>query len=99
MSEGKVYFISCSDPWAVKIGFTCKEPESRLRQLQTGCPSQLTLLGWYPAGRDEERRLHDMLEPFRLSGEWFAIAMELDQTGFSHSVARAFLHATSVGAA
>jgi hypothetical protein len=69
--DGNVYFIACSEPPSIKVGFTKNHPVSRLRQLQTGCPTRLDLLGWYPASILEEWELHAELAHLRLTGEWF----------------------------
>lgn len=68
-----MYLIACEAPLSVKIGFTRGDPRFRLRQLQTGCPSKLVLLGWFPGSVEEERELHIELSSHRLSGEWFAV--------------------------
>jgi len=71
--DGWIYFLGCKEPRAIKIGFTTKSPIKRLRQLQTGNPSPLILLGWYPGCQAQERDLHAQLRDFRLSGEWFRL--------------------------
>jgi hypothetical protein len=71
MSRGFVYFIACPEAGRVKIGYTGKSPESRLRNLQTGSPTQLKLMCWQPGTRQDEQHLHDLLSPFRIHGEWF----------------------------
>lgn len=75
MSEltGNVYLIACGEPLSVKVGYTKGDPRFRLRQLQTGCPTKLVLLGWFPGSIEEERALHADLAPHRLTGEWFAV--------------------------
>ncbi len=75
MSEltGNVYLIACSEPLSVKVGYTKGDPRFRLRQLQTGCPTKLVLLGWFPGDLEDEKSLHDDLAEHRLTGEWFAV--------------------------
>jgi Meiotically Up-regulated Gene 113 (MUG113) protein len=77
--DGWIYVIQCMEPKSVKIGFTTKHPKERLRQLQTGSPTELILMGWFPANQKQERALHDKLDEHRLTGEWFTTeAVETD---------------------
>jgi Meiotically up-regulated gene 113 len=71
--NGWIYFIGCREPLSIKIGFTAKDPLGRMKQLQTGNPSRLVMLGWFPGNQRLERQLHADMEEFRLSGEWFAL--------------------------
>ncbi|MDR7193267.1 GIY-YIG nuclease family protein [Luteimonas terrae] len=71
-----VYFIGehenqCSP---IKIG-VAKNIEVRKRNLQTGNPLELRLLGWIEAHNsfELERRLHQHFEATKVRGEWFAI--------------------------
>ena len=65
-----LYFIQSSNKGEIKIGRS-KNPEKRLRNLQTGNPNKLRIvaslegLGW------REKDLHDQLKKWRGSGEWF----------------------------
>jgi len=40
--------------------------------LQVGAPGRLALIWCGAGGRDEEREMHDLLEPAHLRGEWFS---------------------------
>jgi hypothetical protein len=73
-STGFVYFAAIGDPYIthVKIGFTSKNPVARLRNLQTGCPFKMRLLGFVFGNEGREIDLHDVLENYRCEGEWFA---------------------------
>lgn len=53
----------------IKIG-RALHPEARLRELQTGSPTELRLLGVIPGGAAIERLLHDTFGHARLRGEW-----------------------------
>jgi translation elongation factor EF-4 len=75
--SGFVYIIACAEPKSIKVGYTTRSPAARLKQLQTGCPSQLVLVGWYPAEKSEETELHRQLQKYRLSGEWFSLCEEI----------------------
>ncbi|WP_324695475.1 GIY-YIG nuclease family protein [Novosphingobium sp. RL4] len=73
MSEGHIYLLGTAEPLAVKIGFTKQDPRVRLKQLQTGNPMKLKLLGWFPGTQREERGLHESLAAYRIGGEWFRL--------------------------
>jgi len=71
--EHTVYAIS--DGRYVKIGVS-RDPYSRIREMQTGHPNQLTLR-WSTktdcrrAAYSLERRLHNRLRRHKVRGEWF----------------------------
>lgn len=73
MSEGSIYLLGSAEPLALKIGFTKQDPRDRLKQLQTGNPARLTLIGWYPGTLKEEQELHKTLAEYRIGGEWFRL--------------------------
>ena len=64
-----VYFIQ-SDDGRVKIGFA-RQPSQRLKELQTGSPRRLRLVGLALGGPATERHLHRLFSDFRIAGEWF----------------------------
>lgn len=68
-SDCCVYYVGTDD--VVKIGFS-KNPTARLRQLQSGFPMPLRLLGTEPGARALERARHKEFSDLRKSGEWFA---------------------------
>jgi len=63
----KTYFIQ-ADSGPVKIGISLC-PESRLRDMQVGCPHRLRLLATVPGDREAE--LHTRFASLRMNGEWF----------------------------
>lgn len=72
-----VYFIlaSSAKPRKMKIG-KAKDPEKRLRQLQTGCPYQLKLIGTIRCKSDRhaidiEKAAHELFSEYNHLGEWF----------------------------
>ena len=67
---GYVYFISEPNLERIKIGFSA-DPKSRLQQLQTGTPYELTMLGYVEGDFFHESHLHRHLSDFRVQGEWF----------------------------
>ena len=75
-ATGWVYFITCEELNAVKIGLTLGDPEQRLRTLQTGSVYKLELLGLIPCASSSEARrleqeLHYLFLPLRIRAEWF----------------------------
>lgn len=69
-ATGYVYFIQGLCGGAIKIGFS-KNPEVRLKELQTGYPDTLTILLMIPGTEATERAIHRKFEASRLKGEWF----------------------------
>lgn len=71
-----VYFIYqlSKGPNALKIGRSGNR-DARLKQLQTGNPNELLIVGWIEADDDAvlERSLHIQFADFRRMGEWFEI--------------------------
>ena len=67
-----VYAIREKDTGNIKLGIS-RDPESRLRQLQTGNSSELELVAFRKAENRfaDERALHADAEAYRLRGEWF----------------------------
>jgi hypothetical protein len=71
--SGFVYYIMEVDTGNVKIGVS-KNPESRLKQLQTGNSSRLELIKTeqYQDAHAEEKRLHFANSDKHIQGEWFS---------------------------
>lgn len=67
-----VYVIWVQRTSKIKMGIS-KNPESRLRDLQTASADKLMLLGKWPGSRNMERALHRELSQCRRSGEWFEV--------------------------
>ena len=65
---GFVYFIEAMANRHIKIGWA-NDPSRRLREFQTGSPTEYTLLGTIPGGL--ERKLHRGFHDFHAQGEWF----------------------------
>lgn len=76
-----IYAIACDDLKVVKLGIA-RNPKQRLRALQTANGSELRLVLTIPTFNPSEleKRIHDLLEPLHVRGEWFRIeALELLQ--------------------
>ena len=77
MEGTNIYFIGSLESRTVKIGKS-NNPEKRLAELQIGNPHKLVLYGVIDDVSSElERRLHRILDPFRLEGEWFKLTDEV----------------------
>lgn len=70
-SKSRVYFIQSEHGGPIKIG-TTENVAQRLRNLQTGSPTRLVVLGVLAGGQSVEQILHLDLAAHRLEGEWFA---------------------------
>jgi hypothetical protein len=73
--QGWTYFIQAKEGGLIKIGYTSKHPEIRLRDLQIGSPQELTILATIPG--NVETSLHRLFANWRQHGEWFQACPEL----------------------
>jgi hypothetical protein len=71
-----VYFVECDE--RIKIG-VARDPERRLRSLQTGNPSQLRILAVVAGDADLEQAIHAKFESTRIGGEWFCKTDQLNE--------------------
>lgn len=74
---GWVYVVGEANSNRYKIGWTTKEDGAmeRLKYLQTGNPSRLSLIGSFPVSSIRaERALHSYFEENKEIGEWFILA-------------------------
>lgn len=67
-----VYAIKNTDTGNIKLGIS-KNPEQRLKQLQTGCDGKLELMAYRKAdnGYRDELQLHHENNQYAIQGEWF----------------------------
>lgn len=70
-----VYFLKAG-PF-IKIGKATGSAESRISQLQTGCPFPISVMATVQGGCKEERRLHRRFKHLNSHGEWFHAVPEL----------------------
>ena len=71
MKNDYLYFIQSDFTGMIKIGRS-KDPQKRLKQLQTGNPNKLKLIAEFKGEGWKEKILHERLEKYRLEGEWFS---------------------------
>lgn len=71
--QGYVYFILNEKGDRVKIGFS-RDPQKRMRQLQTANAQRLTLLATIPGTKEDEKYLHARYRNYRGINEWFRMA-------------------------
>lgn len=72
-----IYFVEAVGTDLLKIGFTDRDVECRLKELQTGCPHKLRVLATYDGGVAEEAALHTVFSHLRTTGEWFRMDDEV----------------------
>lgn len=74
-----VYAIRESETGRIKLGIS-RDPESRLRQLQTGNSQELTLVAYRKAENryQDESVLHKLNSAAHVRGEWFNESASLD---------------------
>lgn len=83
-----IYFVQRSDG-RIKIGFTARTVESRMKSIATGAGS-LALLATIEGGRDVELALHERFADRRVDREWFGITPEdVSEVVASYRVRRA----------
>ena len=69
--EDYVYFIEDMEMGNIKIGRS-RNPAARFAKLQTGSPGKLKILGiLHDTKGDLEAKIHRILRPYWLRGEWF----------------------------
>lgn len=66
-----VYFAQVAGNGPIKIGFTRKCLEMKLRRLRWACPYPLVILATMDGTAPEEKRLHARFGAHRIHGEWF----------------------------
>jgi len=70
-----IYFISDGDH--VKIGFTKRNPEERLAELQTANPKSLRLIHVTHGNSEKVQGIYQKFKHLRLKGEWFKLNEEM----------------------
>ena len=66
-----LYIIQSDMSGNIKIGRS-KDPQKRLKQLQTGNPNKLKLIAFFEGEGWKEKIIHEKLRRYRLKGEWFS---------------------------
>jgi len=69
-----IYFIRAGN--FIKIGYAV-DPYSRLKQLQTGNPQKLELVGYVEGDYETEAHIHSLFADFRVKGEWFELNTDI----------------------
>ena len=67
-----LYFISCKDAGAVKIGVT-DNLKMRFINLQSSSPLELEIITHFMCPNFYEEKVHDLLTDCRIRGEWFVM--------------------------
>jgi hypothetical protein len=67
-----VYVLQCQQTRNIKIGYTARMVQDRLKELKTAASTPLELVKWYPGlTESHEQQLHATLGQYRVTGEWF----------------------------
>lgn len=69
--KDSLYIIQTNNCGMIKIGRS-KNPEIRLKQLQTGNHSKLKLIWVFEGLGHKEKYYHELLKQFKIKGEWFS---------------------------
>lgn len=89
-----IYVITCDETKSCKIGYS-KNPEKRLKHLQTGNPSKLHLTKVIPGEFEDEKQLHSKFKHLSKKGEWFELSNEIEEYFKFKSVNNDYLNITS----
>jgi len=68
---GWIYIIQQVGTNHYKIGYTKEEPTRRLKELKTGSPNGIKLIGKFRGTMNDEATLHDACSRCARHGEWF----------------------------
>lgn len=82
---GIIYAIQNTTSKNIKIGFTTKDINYRLKQLQTGNENKLQLLYSIDGSFKTESSIHKEFKDLRLEGEWFRFDERITEFFNSHS--------------
>ncbi|MFL0798786.1 MAG: GIY-YIG nuclease family protein [Cellvibrionaceae bacterium] len=66
-----IYFVQGDQTRRIKIGKTNNPMEDRLRNLQTGSPDKLSVIGMTFEPYANEELMHNDFQDLRVHGEWF----------------------------
>ncbi|MDY0268800.1 GIY-YIG nuclease family protein [Trichloromonas sp.] len=73
----KVYLLKMIDDNSpiYKIGYTKSTVNSRLKNLQTGCPNKIIIVDEYQSDYSKiiEKTLHNIYRHKKVNGEWFKL--------------------------
>lgn len=75
--SGFVYLVVSASGF-YKIGFTKNDPRRRVAMLRTGNAEELALVGAIAGTMEDEKELHRLLAPWRITREWFAPCKAID---------------------
>ena len=69
MGRDVVYAVRVQE--FIKIGFTGRGTDQRMKEMQTGNPYVLELIGCADGSMEAETAIHRLLKPYNVRGEWF----------------------------
>lgn len=71
-----IYIVRAQGTDLYKIGFTARQVEERLKEVQTGSPYPLKIIHTFDGSQDDEKRMHLEFKQFLIHGEWFKLNEE-----------------------
>lgn len=74
-----VYMVRVGDNGPVKIGWSARSPEKRVRSLQCGHHQHLRIIRTVDGPREAERWMHEFFRAQRLRGEWFKWSLQMTE--------------------
>lgn len=74
-----IYFIEAVGTGMVKIGFTHRSAETRIKAFATHTPFEIKLLATCPGTKCEEKTFHKMFSEKRVRGEWFLLDEDISE--------------------
>lgn len=72
-----IYFLQSDHDGPIKIGYSKRDINRRLRRIQATSPYQLSLLAITYGGLDDEAKLHKRFKKLNIHHEWFNPESEL----------------------
>lgn len=76
-TPGWIYVVRAAGTNRFKVGFTRRDPMSRMKELQAYSPLKLELFGAAWAKFSDEKRWHKEFAAFASHGEWYVIPEEV----------------------
>lgn len=74
-----IYFVQAFPSRAIKIGFTHRNLDQRITEIQKNSPDDLLVLGCMYGSRNDEKALHERFRQWHLRDEWFQDADEIHE--------------------
>lgn len=77
-NKGFIYFVVSTQHDFCKIGYS-KNPEIRIKAIETTCPFDIEVKKIIEGGVGVERKYHKMFSDYKIKNEWFVISGKLKE--------------------